>query len=127
MATETTTAQVEGTAPQITETKSKVGSDDPFAGQKGDVVNPFSTNGAKTGDLPVGSPPKNDRRLSSDEWDASKTPPSRFQQRKGSVYATPNSRDGHVDKNYDRDAAYHQKLKEKGWAAKRRGSKGSET
>jgi len=62
------TKPVEGTAPQITETKSEVASDDPFAGQKGDVVNPFSTNGAKTGDVPVGSPPKNDRRLSSDEW-----------------------------------------------------------
>jgi len=62
------TIPVEGTAPQITETQTKVGSDDPFAGQKGDVVDPFSTNGAKTGDVPVGSPPKNDRRLSSDEW-----------------------------------------------------------
>jgi len=71
---------------------------------------------------------KDDRRQSSDEWDASKTPPSRFQQRKGSVYATPGSRDGRVDKNYDRDAAYHAKLAEKGWSGKkRRGSKaGSE-
>jgi len=71
---------------------------------------------------------KDDRRQSSDEWDASKTPPSRFQQRKGSVYATPGSRDGHVDKNYERDAAYHAKLAEKGWSGKkRRGSKaGSE-
>jgi len=64
------------------------------------------------------------------ETDASKTPPSRFQQRKGSLYATPGSRDGHVDKNYDRDAAYHAKLAEKGWSLggkKRRGSKaGSE-
>ncbi|EGR52116.1 uncharacterized protein TRIREDRAFT_43312, partial [Trichoderma reesei QM6a] len=39
-----------------------------------------------------------DRRLS-DEWDAAKVPPSRFQKRKGSIYATPSSRDGHVDKN----------------------------
>jgi hypothetical protein len=31
------------------------------------------------------------------------------------VYATPNSRDGHVDKNYDRDAAFHAKHAEKGW------------
>ncbi|KAG9257561.1 uncharacterized protein F5Z01DRAFT_671156 [Emericellopsis atlantica] len=40
-----------------------------------------------------------DRRMS-DEWDASKVPPSRFQKRKGSIYATPSSRDGHVDRNY---------------------------
>lgn len=63
-----------------------------------------------------------------DKIDASKTPPSRFQQRKGSIYATPSSRDGHVDKHADRDAAYHAKLVEKGWAGKiadkvRRGSK----
>ncbi|EPE34969.1 hypothetical protein GLAREA_10664 [Glarea lozoyensis ATCC 20868] len=58
--------------------------------------------------------------------DASKTPPSRFQQRKGSIYATPNSRDGHVDRNHDRDHAYHEKLAEKGWGKKdRRGSKAS--
>ncbi|TFA97519.1 hypothetical protein CCMA1212_010762 [Trichoderma ghanense] len=31
--------------------------------------------------------------------DAAKVPPSRFQKRKGSIYATPSSRDGHVDKN----------------------------
>ncbi|KAK1256477.1 hypothetical protein MKX07_008736 [Trichoderma sp. CBMAI-0711] len=47
----------------------------------------------------AGEPPVNrDRRLS-DEWDAAKVPPSRFQKRKGSIYATPSSRDGHVDKN----------------------------
>jgi hypothetical protein len=58
--------------------------------------------------------------------DASKTPPSRFQQRKGSIYATPNSRDGHVDRNHDRDHKYHEKLAEKGWGKKdRRGSKAS--
>lgn len=39
-------------------------------------------------------------RRQSDEWDASKVPPSRFQKRKGSIYSTPNSRDGHVDRNY---------------------------
>jgi hypothetical protein len=68
----------------------------------------------------------NTTQLTQARKDASKTPPSRFQQRKGSVYATPSSRDGHVDKNYDRDAAYHAKLAEKGWA-KRRASKGEET
>ena len=50
-----------------------------------------------------------DRRMS-DEWDASKTPPSRFQKRKGSIYATPGSRDGHVDRNYA--DKYHAKLAE---------------
>jgi len=39
-----------------------------------------------------------DRRLSN-EWDAAKTPPSRFQKRKGSIHATPASRDGHVERN----------------------------
>ncbi|KAH8787720.1 hypothetical protein BGZ57DRAFT_924214 [Hyaloscypha finlandica] len=107
---------------------------DPFAAQR-ETGQPTITIDA--GPEPVAgvakenvSPSKDDRRQSSDEWDASKTPPSRFQQRKGSLYATPGSRDGHVDKNYDRDAAYHAKLAEKGWSLggkKRRGSKaGSE-
>ncbi|POR37388.1 Uncharacterized protein TPAR_02385 [Tolypocladium paradoxum] len=61
---------------------------------------------------------KKDRRLS-DEWgsaeylvppDASKVPPSRFQKRKGSIYATPNSRDGHIDRNYA--DKYHAKIAE---------------
>ncbi|KAG0635630.1 hypothetical protein HOY80DRAFT_892706, partial [Tuber brumale] len=39
-----------------------------------------------------------DRRLSK-EWDAAKTPPSRFQKVEGSIYATPNSRDGHIARN----------------------------
>ncbi|KAF3767496.1 hypothetical protein M406DRAFT_321593 [Cryphonectria parasitica EP155] len=56
-----------------------------------------------------------DRRMSA-EWDASKTPPSRFQRRKGSIYSTPASRDGHVDKNYA--DKYHDKLAEKGWGKK---------
>lgn len=47
---------------------------------------------------------------------ASKTPPSRFQRRKGSIYSTPASRDGHVDRNYAEK--YHDKLVEKGWAKK---------
>ena len=45
--------------------------------------------------------------------DASKVPPSRFQKREGSLYATPGSRDGHVSKN--KQQQYHEKLKEKGW------------
>jgi len=41
---------------------------------------------------------KRDRRMSK-EWDASLTPPSRFQKVEGSIYATPNSRDGHIARN----------------------------
>ncbi|KAH0609058.1 uncharacterized protein H6S33_001286 [Morchella sextelata] len=41
---------------------------------------------------------KRDRRMSK-EWDASKTPPSRFQKQEGSIFATPSSRDGHVARN----------------------------
>jgi len=92
--------------------------DDPFQGQRG-VVNPFPESGDKAkADSPT-SPV--DRRTSTDEWDAAKTPPSRFQQRKGSVYATPNSRDGHVDKNYARDAKFHE-LVDKKYGSKRRPS-----
>ena len=39
--------------------------------------------------------------------DASKTPPSRFQKRKGSIYATPSSRDGHVERNRDAVEEFH--------------------
>ncbi|OAA68352.1 hypothetical protein SPI_00547 [Niveomyces insectorum RCEF 264] len=52
-------------------------------------------------------------RRDSDEWDASKVPPSRFQKRKGSIYSTPGSRDGHVDSNYA--AKFHAKHAEKGY------------
>lgn len=45
--------------------------------------------------------------------DASKVPPSRFQKRKGSIYAVPKTRDGHVDNNYAH--AFHQKHMEKGY------------
>ena len=43
--------------------------------------------------------------------DASKVPPSRFQKREGSIYATPSSRDGHVGKNTH--SAFTEKLREK--------------
>lgn len=88
-----------------------------------------------------GAPPgttKQDRRLSSDEWgwpflaprlihvgvltgaaDASKVPPSQFQKRKGSIYATPGSRDGHVDRNYATE--FHEKHAEKGYGKSRNG------
>ncbi|CAK7274085.1 hypothetical protein SEPCBS119000_005989 [Sporothrix epigloea] len=62
------------------------------------------------GGSPYGSP--GDRRYS-DEWDASKVPPSRFQKRKGSIYSTPGSRDGHVDNNYA--AKFHAKHAELGY------------
>jgi len=115
------------TEPQI-QVEETTKSQDPFANQR-ETVNPLNTNGNTTATdaqaNKLSTSPKEDRRLSSDEWDASKTPPSRFQQRKGSVYATPGSRDGRVDKNYERDAAYHAKLAEKGWGGvKRRSSKG---
>jgi hypothetical protein len=58
------------------------------------------------------SPPGDGNRRESKEWDASKVPPSQFQRRKGSIYSTPNSRDGHV-KGSSRDQAYWEKLKEK--------------
>ncbi|GFP58203.1 hypothetical protein TASIC1_0010001400 [Trichoderma asperellum] len=64
--------------------------------------------GAEVGSSPVLSGNK-DRRLS-DEWDAAKVPPSRFQKRKGSIYATPSSRDGHIEKNYAEK--YHAKIAE---------------
>ena len=60
-----------------------------------------------------------DRRMSA-EWDAFKTPPSRFQKRKGSIYATPGSRDGHVDRNYA--DKYHAKLAEMTGGKSRSGS-----
>ena len=44
--------------------------------------------------------------------DASKVPPSQFQKRKGSIFATPGGRDGHV-KGAERDKAFHDKVKEK--------------
>jgi hypothetical protein len=106
-------------------------SDNPFAGER-QSVNPFE----RATDKPKAeSPTSPSRHASTDEWgksslhiiseklpgehgtnertDAAKTPPSRFQQRKGSVYATPNSRDGHVDKNSARDAKFHELVDKK--------------
>jgi hypothetical protein len=50
------------------------------------------------------------------EKDASKVPPSRFQKRKGSIYAVPHSRDGKIDSNYP--SKYFEKLAEMGYAKK---------
>jgi hypothetical protein len=58
----------------------------------------------------------NTDRRHSDEWDASKVPPSRFQKRKGSIYAVPHSRDGKIDSNYP--TKYFEKLAEKGYDKK---------
>jgi len=99
-----------------------VGSADPFASQRDTSDNPFSaTDGTKgeAGDVqdssisPPNSPNSKQRRTSK-EWDASKVPPSQFQKRKGSIYATPSSRDAHT--SGERDKAYFDKLKEKGWS-----------
>jgi hypothetical protein len=45
----------------------------------------------------------------SDIVDVGKTPPSRFQQRKGSIRTTPASRSEHTDKCVKRDGAFHDK------------------
>lgn len=116
--------------------------EDPFAAQRTEDNDPFrersdSVGGVSSsgpgGSLLGSSPPnqshqgstggysptggnndnvKRDRRMSK-EWDASKVPPSRFQKREGSIYATPSSRDGHVDRNTN--VAFTEKLKQKGW------------
>ncbi|KAH0547772.1 hypothetical protein FGG08_000029 [Glutinoglossum americanum] len=90
--------------------------DDPFASQRSTDNDPFAERrGGDTLGVPGTSPgtsPKRDRQMSK-EWDASKVPPSRFQKREGSIYATPGSRDGHVGKNTQ--TAFTEKLKEKGW------------
>jgi hypothetical protein len=68
-------------------------------------------NGVRSCNLPAPQPPDICWRRAKDPGglcnqatnkvpDAAKVPPSRFQKRKGSIYATPSSRDGHIDKNY---------------------------
>ncbi|KAF2739083.1 hypothetical protein EJ04DRAFT_9650 [Polyplosphaeria fusca] len=89
---------------------------DPFANQR-ENTDTLDQDGlgdiAGNDDMRLSQSPPSDRRMSK-EWDASKVPPSQFQRRKGSIYSTPNSRDGHV-KDSSRDQAYWDKLKEKGW------------
>jgi len=92
---------------------------DPFASQR-DNHDPFGGDKlesiAGSNDMALSSsPPAGENRRESREWDASKVPPSQFQRRKGSIYSTPSSRDGHV-KGSSRDQAYWEKLKEKGWS-----------
>ncbi|KAF2645255.1 hypothetical protein P280DRAFT_513171 [Massarina eburnea CBS 473.64] len=74
-------------------------------------------NIAGSEDMRLSQSPEENNRRESREWDASKVPPSQFQRRKGSIYSTPNSRDGHV-KGSERDQKYWDKLKEKGWGTK---------
>jgi len=122
MASTATPAQ--GVEKPTVDVDSAAKTDDPFAAQRDDIQ-----NGEKAASPTAGSPIA-DRRLSADEWDASKTPPSRFQQRKGSLYATQGSRDGRTDKNKDRDKAFHDRVKEYGsglWGKRRKSSsKGSD-
>jgi len=114
MSTETT--QKDTTMASNTETM------DPFAKQRDPTNDPFTEQEqndlsgiAGSDDMAMDSSPTDDRRNSTKEWDASKVPPSQFQKRKGSLYSTPNSRDGHQHGAQDRDKAYFEKLKEKGW------------
>ncbi|KAJ4351584.1 uncharacterized protein N0V89_006927 [Didymosphaeria variabile] len=93
---------------------------DPFAAQREANNELFhedkiqkATRSSETALSQPADSPTQDRRLSR-EWDASKVPPSQFQRPKGSIYATPNTRDGHVG-GAERDQKYWDKLKEKGW------------
>ena len=84
-----------------------------MADDKHTTTNPTTEYQPGTFDpMATASSPVDDRR-GSDEWDASKVPPSRFQKRKGSIYAVPGSRDGHVDSNYA--TKFHAKHAEKGY------------
>ncbi|KAI9893142.1 MAG: hypothetical protein M1814_000690 [Vezdaea aestivalis] len=96
----------------ITGANGETQNEDPFAGQRtgGDVLGDLGASPPSAGLVPPTE--QRDRRMSR-EWDASKVPPSQFQKRKGSIYATPGSRDGHVERNDQ--TAYKEKLKEKGW------------
>jgi len=92
--------------------------DDPFANQREGNAFSASQDGEKA---KAQSPTTPVDRRESAEWDAAKTPPSRFQQRKGSLYATPGSRDGHVAKNQERDAKFHELVDSK-YSGKRKSS-----
>jgi len=114
------TVPTTSTEPKVPETvQAKPVSDDPFAAQRGGD-DPFaqqkldSVAGGDDMAAPDGKSPDEKPRRMSREWDASKVPPSQFQKRKGSIYSTPGSRDGHV-KGKGQYQAYFEKLKEKGW------------
>jgi hypothetical protein len=99
------------------------GSEDPAQRRPSDddnnAIDKQRSNDSSLADI-AGSPPegleptKSRDRSESKEWDASKVPPSRFQKRQGSIYATASSRDSHLHRK-DRDSSYFAKLKEKGW------------
>ncbi|KAI5798956.1 hypothetical protein EDC01DRAFT_649851 [Geopyxis carbonaria] len=95
---------------------------DPFALHRDPNNNPFQNRRGSDGstsstDFQDGIVPlaQRDRRMSK-EWDASKTPPSRFQKVEGSIYATPASRDGHVARN--KIHGFKEKVKELGGVKK---------
>jgi len=92
---------IENTNPKIDITRDKSASDH-FAVQR-ESADPLAQ---KNGSVSPVSPVDN-RRLSDDNWDASKVPPSQFQKRKGSIYATPSSRDSHVGAHSVRDEKFH--------------------
>ena len=73
------------------------------------ITSPVSSPTTSNAEETARSSSPSDRR-NSVEWDASKVPPSRFQKRKGSIYAVPSSRDGHVDSNYN--TKFHEKHQE---------------
>jgi len=80
------------------------------------IDHPQFTNTFESGSAPLDRQRTNSRDYTNtDEWDASKTPPSRFQKRKGSIYATPSSRDGHVERNRDAVEEFH-KAHSKRWS-----------
>jgi len=93
------------------------GTNDPFAEKQGDLQNVAGSE-----DMAMGNASTDTRRMSK-EWDASKVPPSQFQKRKGSILSTPSSRDSHQHGGGERDKAYFEKLKEKGWDVLKGGSK----
>jgi len=90
------------------------------------IQQPQFTNSFEPGSPPVGEQAGSRDYTHTDEWDASKTPPSRFQKRKGSIYATPSSRDGHVERNRDAVEEFH-KAHSKRWSISSKGSDVSPT
>jgi len=117
-ATETGIPVVDTTAETAVNT---LESADPFAAQR-DGNDPFAADKGVNNEEAIEDGVGNEEgvgegkaRRMSKEWDASKVPPSQFQKRKGSIYATPSSRDGHLS-SAERDKAYFEKLKEKGWS-----------
>ncbi|KAH7398350.1 hypothetical protein BKA66DRAFT_565964 [Pyrenochaeta sp. MPI-SDFR-AT-0127] len=80
-------------------------------------VTPTAISSSSTEQRRLSNSSTSSERRMSDTWDAAKVPPSQFQLRKGSIYSTPNSKDGHVDRG-ERDKEYWEKLKEKGWLPK---------